>query len=371
MQEVTINLGLLKTYVDFIMSFFSGMTPGKGCMEPTISQAAMKKYHGQMILFNAVWVMLQINDFISVDPNGRHFVRLGDCGYEYLHSDEPVPMTVDLSHMVIGRTQEEKSNNLWDMIGPEGCLFYVSGPAYYRTVRGYISGLGPSLSDFIDAEQRKSKNGLKPSRMNYYRSLFMRLNTEQVGYFLDSLSELINGFLDSTKAEQTTEPLNEEDVLNSITADNMIVEKKKVFIVHGHNSVIRERVELLLTQLGFEPIVLLKEASKSQTIIEKIESESMQCCYAVVLYTKCDEGRAMGTDSLQPRARQNVVFEHGYMCAKLGRDHVCALMENGVEQPGDLSGVIYIPFDDNGAWRHEIAKEMRAVELVADANLIK
>lgn len=371
MPEVAINQGLLKSYVDFIMSYFSGLTPGKGCMEPTISQAAMKKYHGQMMLFNAVWVMLQINEFISVDSSGRHFVKLGERGYEYLHSDEPVPVTVSLSHMLVGETQEEKANNLWDMIGPEGSLFYVSGPAYYRTIRGYINGLGPSLSEFIDTEQSKSKNGRRPSRMNYYRSLFMRLSADQVDYFLESLSEMINGFMPSSGSTQVEDTFIEDDFWNNITTDNTMSEKKKVFIVHGHNSRIRELVELLITQLGFEPIVLFKEASKSQTIIEKIESESKQCCYAIVLYTKCDEGRVMGAANLQPRARQNVVFEHGYMCAKLGRDHVCALMEDGVEQPGDLSGIIYLPYDVNGSWRHEIAKEMRAVGLDADANLIK
>ena len=98
MTEVEINQGLLKSYVDFVMSFLQGMTPQKGCMESTITQAAMKKYHGKMMLFNAVWVMLQTNKFISVDSSGRHFVKLGERGYEYLHSNEPVPLTVNLSH---------------------------------------------------------------------------------------------------------------------------------------------------------------------------------------------------------------------------------------------------------------------------------
>lgn len=371
MTEVEINQGLLKSYVDFVMSFLQGMTPQKGCMESTITQAAMKKYHGKMMLFNAVWVMLQTNKFISVDSSGRHFVKLGERGYEYLHSNEPVPLTVNLSQMVIGRTQEEKSNNLWEMIGPEGCLFHISGPDYYRTIKGYINGLSPNLSDFINAEQKKSKNEQKPSRMNYYRSLFMRLDSGQVEFFLDSLSELINSFMPSSDSTQVEDSAFEEDIWNDITTDGITMEKKKVFIVHGHNTIIRERVELLLTQLGYEPVVLFKEASKSQTIIEKIESESRLCCYAIVLYTKCDEGREMGATALQPRARQNVVFEHGYMCAKLGRDHVCALMQDGIEQPGDLSGVVYIPYDEKGAWRHEVAKEMRAVGLEADANLIK
>ena len=59
------------------------------------------------------------------------------------------------------------------------------------------------------------------------------------------------------------------------------------------------------------------------------------------------------------------------MCAKFGRDHVCALVEDGVEVPGDLSGVIYISYDKGGSWRYDIAKEMRAIGLDADSNLIK
>lgn len=49
-----------------------------------------------------------------------------------------------------------------------------------------------------------------------------------------------------------------------------------------------------------------------------------------------------GEKDLKDRARQNVIFEHGYMVAKLGRDKVIALVDQGVEIPGDLSGVIYI-----------------------------
>lgn len=371
MPEVTINTRLLKSHVDDIMSNFDGLMPGQGCMEQTITNAAIKKYNGKIMIFNAVWVMLQINEFISVKTDGSRFVRLGERGYEYLHSDEPVSMTVSLNEMIEGKSQEEKSNILWDMIGPKSAMFYVSGPAYYKIIRGYIRGLSPSLSEYIDAEQSKSRNGIKPSRMAYYRSLFMKLDSTQVGDFLGSLSELINGFLSPSQNEEPVEQLTDELLWNTDKDINMTKNKRRVFIVHGHNSVIRERVELLLTQLGYEPIVLFKEASKSQTIIEKIEKESKNCCYAVVLYTKCDEGRVIGTAELRPRARQNVVFEHGYMCAHLGRDHVCALMEDGVEQPGDLSGVIYVSYDDKGAWRYAIANEMRAVGLDADSNLIK
>ena len=379
MPEVIINKDLLYSHIDFIMNYFKDMDVNQGCMEPTIANGAMKKYHGNMKLFNAVWVLLQINGFITVEQDGRHFVRLADRGYEYIHSDELVPLEVSLHHMIAGRSQEERGNLLWDIIGPENAMFYTSGPAYYKTIRSYIDGLAPSLSDYIDAEQKSSKDGLKPSRIKYYRSLFMRLKPEQVEYFLDSLSELINNFLPRGTTEIAKEVVPElipdipweKDSKEKVQDTNMVNTKKRVFIVHGHNTDLRNQVELLITQLGYDPIVLFKEASMSRTIMEKLEAESKDCCYSVVLYTKCDEGRVNGTTEFNPRARQNVVFEHGYMCAKLGRDHVCALVEDGVEVPGDLSGVIFISYDNGGVWRYKIAKEMRAIGLEADSNLIK
>ena len=62
-----------------------------------------------------------------------------------------------------------------------------------------------------------------------------------------------------------------------------------------------------------------------------------------------------------PRARQNVVFEHGYMVAHLKRENVIALIENDVDIPGDWSGVLYTTFDKN--WKQDIMKEMDAAGL--------
>ena len=105
---------------------------------------------------------------------------------------------------------------------------------------------------------------------------------------------------------------------------------------------------------------------------EKIEREAGDVAFAIVLYTACDLGndkdRIHDITDLNSRARQNVVFEHGYMCALLGRSRVCAVVEEGVEIPGDLSGVVYVPYDDKGKWRFDVVREMRAVGLDADAN---
>jgi hypothetical protein len=68
----------------------------------------------------------------------------------------------------------------------------------------------------------------------------------------------------------------------------------------------------------------------------------------------------------RPRARQNVVFELGFFIGKLGRAHVCALCEEGVEIPSDYSGVLFIPIDPVGGWKLALATEMTAAGIPVD-----
>ena len=155
---------------------------------------------------------------------------------------------------------------------------------------------------------------------------------------------------------------------NTPSARLQTTNSKKVFIVHGHNHALRNEVELLVKQLDFEPIVLFKEPNLGDTVIEKLFRKMGDASFAIVLYTKCDEGKAVEEGCLKPRARQNVVFEHGLMCGLLGRKHVVALVEDGVEIPSDLSGVVYIRIDEAKRWQFDVAREMKAAGLDVDLN---
>lgn len=163
-------------------------------------------------------------------------------------------------------------------------------------------------------------------------------------------------------------PLIPSSVESSIAPveETKAVKSNKVFVVHGHDTASRAEVELFIKKIGYEPIILFKQASGGKTIIEKLEEETDSIGFAIILYTACDFGRDKKESKELPRARQNVVFEHGYLCAKLGRDHVCALVEPGIEIPSDLAGVVYIQL--SGPWDYQIAKEMKHVGMDVDLN---
>lgn len=143
----------------------------------------------------------------------------------------------------------------------------------------------------------------------------------------------------------------------------------KVFIVHGRDNEAKQEVARFIEKLGLEAIILHEQVSRSHTIIEKIEEYS-NVGYAVVIYTPCDEGRLKGEKEFNSRARQNVVFEHGFLMGKIGRKNVCALVKGNIETPNDISGVVYENMDIGGAWKLSIAKELKAAGYQIDINNI-
>jgi len=148
------------------------------------------------------------------------------------------------------------------------------------------------------------------------------------------------------------------------------LDKSKVFIVHGHDDVAEAKTARLIEKLGFEPIILHEQASSGKTIIEKIEEYS-NVGFGIVLYTPCDIGGKKSSNSdLKSRARQNVVFEHGFLIGKIGRSNVCALVKGDIEKPNDISGVVYVSMDDTDAWRYTIARELKNAGYKIDMNKI-
>jgi predicted nucleotide-binding protein len=144
---------------------------------------------------------------------------------------------------------------------------------------------------------------------------------------------------------------------------------RRVFIVHGRDELLKTQTARFLEKLNFDSIILHEQASEGKTIIEKIESYT-DVGFSIVLYTPCDEGRLVGTKDFKKRARQNVVFEHGYLIAKLGRSRVVALVKDTVETPNDILGVVYISVGNSNAWQFSIAKELKAAGFEIDLNAI-
>lgn len=140
----------------------------------------------------------------------------------------------------------------------------------------------------------------------------------------------------------------------------------KVFVVHGHNEAVNQEVARTIEKLGLEAVILKEQPSSGQTIIEKFEQYAKDVNFAVILLTADD--KIDGEDKY--RARQNVIFEMGYFMGALGRNHVMCLLQEQVEKPGDIDGVVYILIDKSGLWKFSMVKELKVCGYKVDANQI-
>lgn len=169
------------------------------------------------------------------------------------------------------------------------------------------------------------------------------------------------------------EDLKWTEEMNSDTIKEITISSNKVFVIHGHDVEMKIQVVRVLERLHLDPVVLHELPNQGRTIIEKITDYS-DVGAAVVLYSPDDIGyKSEKPDEARPRARQNVIFEHGYFIGKLGRKNVLMLhrVVDDFEMLSDYSGVLYTPFDKSGAWQLELVKELKSIGYEIDAdNLI-
>ncbi len=123
--------------------------------------------------------------------------------------------------------------------------------------------------------------------------------------------------------------------------------KPNIFIVHGHNDVLKlELKNYLQNTLGFpEPIILHEQPNLGRTLIQKFEDYAYVSNLAFVLLTPDDKpADPHDSDDRKRRARQNVILELGFFLGVLGREtgRVILLYVEPLELPSDLSGVSYI-----------------------------
>lgn len=196
---------------------------------------------------------------------------------------------------------------------------------------------------------------------------------KEIKYARDKTSRIVDfrnhdffryAFMDENITQDITKDLLKKYQLlvneNKIVKSNKKFSKKMdtVFIVHGQDNELKNEIARFIEEIGLNTIILHEKENKGDTIIEKIERYSEEANYAIILYTPCDKGCKNNENDLKPRARQNVIFEHGYFVAKFGRKNVVAILKDNVEIPSDISGIVYINYKD---YKFDLMKELKSV----------
>ncbi len=185
-------------------------------------------------------------------------------------------------------------------------------------------------------------------------------------FYTDTAQNILGALRASLEIVKRDSPILDQNNLPAHIKPGMA----KIFIVHGHDKTLSNQVNLLLTKLGLQPIILFEQPGHGKTIIEKLEQFS-EVSFAIVLLTPDDLGKNKDdSNDLKYRSRQNVVFELGFFVGKLGRSRVVALYDEKVELPSDYNGVEYIKIDSEEAWKIKLSRELKAAKFEIDLNKI-
>ena len=245
--------------------------------------------------------------------------------------------------------------------GISGTIDDYSGQPYVKNIcDGLKSSLNRNNLEDIEYFLRKLKKWYEENQRDIQSNEFVHNGSvhikleNEIGLYIEELESYIKDRGNIVKAESIV--------------DDKEINRDKVFIVHGHDELALEQAISFIKDIKLEPIVLKNQANLGNTIMEKLEEYS-DVGFAIVLYTPCDIGASIqDKNNMKKRARQNVVFEHGYLIGRLGRENVCALVKGDIEKPNDISGLVYIELDNQKAWRFNIARDMKKLGYDIDLN---
>lgn len=173
---------------------------------------------------------------------------------------------------------------------------------------------------------------------------------EKAGFWYENIS----GWLDKL------DNIIEKSLNRGNVRMNYVMKNKKVFIVHGHDDNAKNEVARFIQKLGLQEIILHEQKNRGMSIAEKLEANS-DVQAAVVLLSADDKARKRRSKKEYDRARQNVILELGYFWGKLDRKNVFAINVGKVEIPSDIHGILYIPYDKDGAWKISLFRELQDI----------
>jgi predicted nucleotide-binding protein len=145
----------------------------------------------------------------------------------------------------------------------------------------------------------------------------------------------------------------DDDTTSTISmATTAAVQKRQIFIVHGHDAEARDQLELALHRLSLDPFILMNNSGGGLTIIEALEGQighDYSSAFGIVLMTPDDFGCAKkdGAEKAEPRVRQNVLLETGMLLSSLTRARMAIIVKGHVEIPSDLQGIIRLGYNDH------------------------
>jgi hypothetical protein len=164
-----------------------------------------------------------------------------------------------------------------------------------------------------------------------YQSGYLKSN-----FYTDTLKKLANSILDLPFSMDEDERLEFRKLQKQITdlLYQIKEENKRIILIHGRNTVLSDKIALVLGQLRLDYLCIDFESDDEKKIAQFID-QTKNCAYAIVALSPDDACRSLTTEGvISYRTSQIVWFQTGYFLAKIGKKNILFVLDEN-EKPND------------------------------------
>lgn len=201
-----------------------------------------------------------------------------------------------------------------------------------------------------------------------YNSHFLKRNAyiKELEKYHDEIIDLPFALSSSDKLKFRKVQKHIIDLLYQIQEEN-----KKIFVVHGDDLTMADKVTSFLGKLRLDYVMV--ENERVERKLKEFKQLTKECGYAIILFSADDIGKSIN-GSLQEKIRtsQRVIFQTGYFLSHVGRKNLIILYteDKEIESPFDFDDLAFAPFDNRGKWKTLLVNEMEKSGIYVEKSLI-
>jgi predicted nucleotide-binding protein len=200
-----------------------------------------------------------------------------------------------------------------------------------------------------------------------YNSHYLRRN-----HYIKDLEKFHNELIDLPFSMSSSDKLKFRKVQKHIVdlLYQIQEENKKIFVVHGGDDHMFDKVTAFLGRLRLDYVVIEDKAKERK--LKDFKKIAQECAYAVILFSADEVAKNLsGTSPERIRVSQNVIFQMGYFLSHAGRKNLVILHteDKEIESPFDFDDVAFAPFDALGNWKNMLVKEMEKSGIYIEKSL--
>ncbi len=192
------------------------------------------------------------------------------------------------------------------------------------------------------------------------------------GEYLKELERLRNILLDMPYIADDEDRLHFRKIQKNVIdlLYKVMGENKRIFLIHGSNSALTDKVSTFLGRLRLD-FEMMENEAEAVPDIRKFIQLAKSCDYTIVLLS-ADQMIYPENSHGRWRVNQNVLLELGYFLSSVGKKNILILntADKETELPYQLEEIPAHPYTTDGNWKQFIIDELQNSGIYLDQQII-